>query len=112
MRFIILPSSTVPIHAKILDERPLGGTETGIVRLAASLADLGHDVTVFTQLRNPPLSKPLYLPLSQLAEVKDTDVLIVVREWLPLFCDIKAKRRLFWTGDAVDQEGREECRSC
>ena len=103
MRFVFLPSSTVPIHANCLEERPLGGTETGIVRLTAALSNLGHDVTVLTQLKNPPLSKPLYVPMSQVSDITDTDVLVVIREWRNIFCGMRTKARLFWSGEASDQ---------
>lgn len=103
MRFTFLPSSAIPFHGKTLDERPLGGTETAVIRLAAELDARGHEVIVFSKHPNPPLTKPLYLPMQQLGQVTQTDVLIVVREWLPLFCGIQCQRRLFWTGDAFDQ---------
>lgn len=103
MQFLFLPSATVPFHGKSLEERALGGTETGVIRLAQALEDLGHEVTVISRYPNPPLTKPLYLPRAQLSNIVEVDVLIVVREWLPIFTNIRAKHRLFWTGDASDQ---------
>lgn len=103
MRVLFLPSSVVPFHGKTLEERALGGIETAVIRLAAELDRRGHEVTVISKHPNPPLTKPLYIPESQLGQVRETDVLIVVREWLPLFSRIKARKRLFWTGDAFDQ---------
>jgi glycosyltransferase involved in cell wall biosynthesis len=103
MQFLFLPSSTVPFHGRTLEDRALGGTETGVIRLAQALEELGHEVSVISQCPNPPLTKPLYLPRAQLPNILDTDILVVVREWLPVFSSIRSKRRLFWTGDAPDQ---------
>ncbi|NDC38009.1 MAG: hypothetical protein EBZ48_08145, partial [Proteobacteria bacterium] len=103
MRFLFLPSSVVPFHGKTLEERPLGGIETAVIRLAAALDRRGHEVTVISQHPNPPLTKPLYIPATQLPHIQDTDVLIVVRGWVPIISGIKARCRLFWTGDACDQ---------
>lgn len=85
------------------DERPLGGTETGVIRLARALHDLGHTVRVLTRLENPPLSLPLYLPISAIGQLGPADLLISIRDWKPLFLPINAKRRMLWTGDAYDQ---------
>jgi len=85
------------------EERPLGGTETAVIRLARALHELGHTVRVLTRLENPPLSLPLYLPLSAINQLGPADILISVRDWKPLFLPVKAERRLLWTGDAFDQ---------
>lgn len=103
MKFLFLPQSCVPFHGRTLEERPLGGTETGVIRLAEALEDLGEQVYILSEFQNPPLSKPLYLPLRSLYDLGAVDVLIAVRAWLPLFVELPAQRRLFWTGDAYDQ---------
>ena len=51
MKFLFVPGSTLPFHGKTLDERPLGGTETGAIRLAECLDELGHEVHVQRHLR-------------------------------------------------------------
>ncbi|MFN8392696.1 MAG: glycosyltransferase family 4 protein [Bdellovibrionota bacterium] len=103
MKFVFIPQSCIAFHAHTLDERPLGGIETAVIRLAAALDSLGQDVTVMTPVENPPLSQPLYLPFRALQDLGPTDVLIAVRDWQPLLLPLKAKRRLFWTGDSYDQ---------
>ena len=103
MKVAIFAGNLIPFHAKSLDERPLGGTETGIIRLAEALQSKGHVVSVFTSLENPPLSKPEYFPLSHVEKHGPVDIYITVRDWIPLFYKIEAKSRLYWSGDSYDQ---------
>lgn len=103
MKIIFFPQSCIPFHARTLDERPLGGIETAVIRLAAALDGLGHEVKVLTALENPPLSAPLYLPIRAMHDIGPADVLISVRDWQTTFVPIEAKLRLFWTGDSYDQ---------
>lgn len=103
MKFLIIPQGCLPFHAGSLEERPLGGIETGVIRVGEELSALGHTVTIITGIDNPPLSTPLYLPFRALQDIRSVDVLIAVREWAPLLLPIEAKRRLFWTGDSYDQ---------
>lgn len=103
MRIAFFASGTVPFHAKTLDERPLGGTETGIIRLAEALDRLGHEVSVFTPLENPPVSRPRYFPQSTVETHPPVDVFVAIRDWIPNLYKIEAKRRCLWTGDSYDQ---------
>lgn len=103
MKILFCANECIPIHAKTLQERPLGGTETGVIRLAHELQELGHDVTVLTRHPNPPLSVPLYLPLTAINQLGTSDILISIRDWKPLFLPINANRRFLWTGDSWDQ---------
>lgn len=103
MKISIYAGNLLPLHAQILDERPLGGTETGVVRLAQKLKDLGHQVRVYTNSENPPASDPQYLPLREIEKSEPIDVFISVRDWIPLFYRVPAKKRFFWTGDSYDQ---------
>ena len=103
MKFLFIAQGCIPFHHRSLDERPLGGIETGIIRLASSLKELGHEVIVATTMPNPPLSEPLYIPLSAINEVGNVDVLIAVRDWQTCFIPIPRKATLFWTGDSYDQ---------
>lgn len=102
MKIAFFSSYLLPIHAKTLDEKPLGGTETGVIRLAAALDQLGHDVTVFTTHEAPPPSKPRYLPLKDLKTSGEFDVFIGMRDWIPLVQEIKAKRKMLWVTDSYD----------
>lgn len=103
MKFLFIPQSCLPFHGRSLDERPLGGIETGIIRLTEELAKMGHEVTVLSQAENPPLTPALYIPAKALEQVKRTDVLVAVRDWTPILIPIEAKLRLYWTGDSYDQ---------
>lgn len=102
MKIAFFASNTLPIHAESLNERPMGGTETGIIRLAEALQALGHEVTVFTPHTEPPPSQPLYLPHSAIEKHPPVDALVAIRDWIPTFYKIQAKRRFFWSGDSYD----------
>lgn len=103
MKFAFFPSSCLPFHAHTLEERPLGGIETAVIRLAEALFHLGQEVTVFSDFVNPPLSAPLYVPLKSIGLHGPVDVLVAVREWKPILYPLKARLKLFWTGDSFDQ---------
>ena len=62
MRIYFVSTLGVPFHAHTINERPIGGTETGVIYLAEALHKLGHEIAVFTNVENPPLSSPRYLP--------------------------------------------------
>lgn len=102
MKIAFSPESMVPFHAGTLEEKPLGGMETAAIRLAGALASLGHDVTVFSDIENPPLSNPLYLPKKSLAHLGPVDLFIAIREWKGCFLPVRAKKILYWTGDSYD----------
>lgn len=103
MRIAFYPQSLLPFHGKSLEERPLGGTETGAIRLSEALHQLGHQVVVFTSVENPPPSEPKYYHLSQARGLRAVDVFVAIREWIPLVYQIPTRLKLFWTGDAPDQ---------
>jgi glycosyltransferase involved in cell wall biosynthesis len=99
MRFAFY-TRTIPFHDGTVDERPLGGTETGVVRLARELRNLGHEVVVFTTEANPPLSDPLYVPITALGDLGRVDVFVGIRDWNHLFLPVDARLRFLWTGDS------------
>ena len=103
MKISFYPQSCVPIHATTLDERPLGGTETGIIRLAEELSKRGHDVIVYTAQPYPKSIGAKYLPFQAAARMESVDVFVVIREWFPVLANIPAKKIFFWTGDAANQ---------
>lgn len=51
MKITFVADACVPFHGRTLEEQPLGGTETAVIRLAAALSERGHEVTVFTPLK-------------------------------------------------------------
>lgn len=106
LKYFIVCNKCLPFHGNSLEERPLGGIETAVIRLADALGELGNDVFVCTDdpyPSNPPTALTTYLPLSQANRITEADVLISVRDWLPLSLVIPGTLRFFWTGDAYDQ---------
>lgn len=101
MKILFYPSDFPPLHATLLNERPLSGGPTTLIRLSEALAALGHEVVVLTEEQDPPPSNPLYLPTSDFSKLGTFDVVVAVRGWLKLFLPIQAKKRVFWTGDSV-----------
>ena len=103
MKIVFFPTQCLPIHGKTLEERPLGGTESAIIRLAKTLYEMGHDVRVISEFDKPPVTAPLYMPRTAIKHLGPVDALISIRNWNPLLLPIDAKKRFFWTGDAHDQ---------
>lgn len=101
MKILFLPENLPAFHAKTLEERPMGGVTTGIIRLAEALDALGHEVAVLSLYKTPPVSKPLYLPMNQYEKFGMADVLITIRGWRPIFYQIPYKMCFFWTGDTA-----------
>ena len=92
----------LPVKADSLEERPLGGMETALIRLSDELQKLGHQVIIISPQDNPPLSHPLYLPIRAVQHLGPIDVLITIREWRPAFASINTKKIFFWTGDSYN----------
>lgn len=103
MRVLFSPASCIPFHAGTLNERPLGGTESSVIRLAESLQNRGHDVYVTTPFDNPNLSSPRYIPERSVWLLGDVDIRIVVRDWKAALMRIPTRLQFFWSGDAYDQ---------
>lgn len=95
--------NTIPFNDQSIDAIPLGGTETGVVCLSRALAQLGHDVVVFTRDPNPPVSNPLYVSIEALPDLGRVDVFIAIRDWNFTFLPVQARRKMLWTGDAALQ---------
>lgn len=92
----------VTVNDSTLEQRPLGGMETALIRLTQALSRLGHHVVVFTNQENPPLSYPLYLPYKSINMLGEIDALVAVRDWKPIFLPVQSKKYYFWTGDSYD----------
>ena len=102
MKIVFFPTESCPFHGKSLEERPLGGTETGVIHLAEALSQLGHDVSVITRITDPPETTPRYIPIDEANNLGAVDVVIAVRGWKSVFLPFRAKKKFFWTGDAFD----------
>jgi len=103
MKFAFCPGSCIPFHAATLESRPIGGIETAVIRLAEELTLAGHEVVVISQYENPPLSSPLYLPVTSISDLGPVDIFVGVRDWRSLLLEVTCKKRFFWTGDSYDQ---------
>src|SRR5262249_23640703 len=53
MASIVIADITTRFDGTYLDTRPLGGSESSIIRLARAFAQRGHDVTVFNNCDGP-----------------------------------------------------------
>lgn len=107
MKICFYAYRSLPIHADSLKERPLGGTETGIIRVADVLAEMGHQVVIVTSHPNPQIHNrpggPIYLPPQYLTQFVEFDAMIVVQFWQPLLDRLPCKNIYFWTGDGMEQ---------
>lgn len=100
MKIVFYPLGCFPFHGNTLEEKPQGGVETAVIHLARELHGLGHDVTVLTDLQNPPKTQPPYLHVSKAGSLQNIDALVYVRGWKGVFFPIPAKKRFVWTGDS------------
>jgi glycosyltransferase involved in cell wall biosynthesis len=105
MKIAFFASNIVPIHAQSLAERPLGGTETGLIHLASALHQLGNEVTVFSPHENPPqvAHQPKYLHYRNVENLSNVDAFVAIRDWIPLLYKVPTRKRLLWSGDSYDQ---------
>jgi glycosyltransferase involved in cell wall biosynthesis len=104
MKIAFFAERSIPIHATTLNERPLGGIETGIIRLAEALAkNREHTVYVFTTHKNPVSSPVQYAHTTLLQTKMPFDVLVIVQDWSGLMYGFESKLKFFWTGDGFDQ---------
>lgn len=100
MKILFYPFNCAPFHGNTLEEKPIGGVETAVIRLAKALDALGQEVTVLTPMVKPPPSRPRYLHEARMGLVGSVDILIVVRGWEAFAMPIKAKKKYLWTGDS------------
>ena len=86
---LVLRSGEISFSEDMLDTRPLGGTETAILRMGRALREVGHEV-YFEQFPE------------RLQQLQGVDALIIKRH--PIILDPPlAKRVFFWAPDDVDQ---------
>ncbi len=105
MKIHFLAGRCIPVEADSLNKRPLGGTETALIRVAECLATRGHEVTIFSSHQQPTsLENPRYLNIRGLLQAGEADVAIAVQDWWCFYTmPVRAKQRALWTGDAGDQ---------
>lgn len=103
LKLLFVPVRCTAFYSTILDDRPLGGTETAIIRLTDQLAKMGHDVYIFQEdilPANPDPKGPHYISVKEFAEIDSFDAVILIRGLLELFKDWKSKKKLYWISDA------------
>ena len=92
-------------------QRPLGGSESGIVYMARELAAAGHFVTVYNNCPEPgPFQNVNYVHYHQFfSHYPSTpwDAVIAFRSFDPLLLGRIAPRMIYWTGDAHNQPALE-----
>jgi glycosyltransferase involved in cell wall biosynthesis len=109
MRIGFFAENCLPFHANSLNERPLGGTETGVIRLAEQLCSMGHTVEVFTRFNhqsghtNQQTNVPKYLSPENIHKSDIFDVLVLVKDYRPARFKLPSKKVFYWTGDGPEQ---------
>ncbi len=97
-KIIFFAGDSLPFQANSLDERPLAGGETDIIKLAEKLSMRGHDVTVYTTYQNPVASKPKYYHINQFSEtISQCDVFVAVKDLQSLLLNVPCRSKIFLT---------------
>jgi tetratricopeptide (TPR) repeat protein/predicted O-methyltransferase YrrM len=95
-----------PFRGDSLAKQPLGGTETALIHMARSLADLGHEVLVYLQDGADQYEGVRYEEIAGYVDAlkkMPADVLIAARSMHPFSIPVAAGLKIFWTEDAHDQ---------
>jgi len=102
MATIIIADTTKHYDGTYLETRPLGGTESSVIRLARALAHRGHDLTVHTNCDGPVDDQGVkWRPLSDTPS-ESCDLYIAVQHpWLLPFVR-NARRRAIWVAWQVN----------
>jgi glycosyltransferase involved in cell wall biosynthesis len=96
MASIVFADSTLHYDGSDLDRRPLGGTETSVIRCSQELARRGHDVTCFTNCDGPVEDHGVsWRPLSS-APPQTCDLYIACHQLNLLPFVPRPKRRALW----------------
>lgn len=101
LKILFLPVRCAQFYSTILDHRPLGGTETGIIRVSNELAKMGHEVYIYQEVELPPNEGGVhYISIREFVNIDHFDAVIVIRGLLELFKDLKSKKHFLWTTDS------------
>jgi glycosyltransferase involved in cell wall biosynthesis len=103
MPSIIIADATGHYDGRDLERRPLGGTETSVIRCARELVRRGHQVSVYTNCDRPIEDKGVaWLPLSSAAP-RHCDLYVVAHQPRLLGFVRRPKRRAIWVLWPVSQ---------
>jgi glycosyltransferase involved in cell wall biosynthesis len=97
----------VSCNGNSINEKPLGGTETALIFMAAHLRSRGHEVFVFTNVdKAGEYDGVFYRSWENFETFTDQysiDIFICVRELLPLMAKKWGKVQIYFSPDAYDQ---------
>ncbi len=103
MASIIIADSTSRYDGRDLETRPLGGTETSVIRCARELGGRGHQVTVYTRCAAPIEHEGIsWMPLNS-APPNKCDVYVAVQQPKLLGFVRNPKQRAIWVIWPVSQ---------
>ncbi len=104
---IVFLSYGLEFDGNTLNERPLGGTETALINMAAELGRLGWNVRVFNNCPAPGLYDGVeyihYREFDAFIRENIIDVFVAVRYPESFHMYIPARLRMLWSGDAPDR---------
>jgi glycosyltransferase involved in cell wall biosynthesis len=96
MASIVFADATLRYDGRDLERRPLGGTETSVIRCSQELARRGHQVTCFTNCDGPVEHEGVaWRPLSS-APPEECDLYIACHQPYLLPFVPRPKRRVLW----------------
>lgn len=103
MASIVFADATLHYDGRDLDRRPLGGTETSVIRCAQELARRGHQVTVFSNCDGPIMHQGVaWRPLSSVPP-RECDLYLACHQPYLLPFVRRPKRRAIWVLWPVSQ---------
>lgn len=102
MRFLFYPYNCIPLYRNILDERPLGGVETGAIHFGNALARLGHQVFIVSEIEDKAEMNPRFIKPNEVHLCGDLDLFLAIRGWPTIFLPIPRKKTMLWTGDSAN----------
>jgi glycosyltransferase involved in cell wall biosynthesis len=103
MASIVFADSTLHYDGRDLERRPLGGTETSVIRCAQELARRGHQVTAFTNCDGPVEHKGVaWRPLSS-TPPRECDLYVACHQPYLLPFVPRPRRRAIWVLWPVSQ---------
>lgn len=102
LKILFVLSGCTPIYPQILDYRPLGGTETALIRISEELHKMGQHVFIFQETELEPTKEgPCYISKREYQNIRSFDVVVSIREWYELFKPWPARKFYLWLSDCA-----------